>query len=75
MRRSPHDGIIVESHNPGKALQAGDGCAGQVARKTSPCLRDLEEGLFASQLMVCKLRDERLIKTVEAALGLDSAMG
>ena len=33
-----------------------------------------EKGLFASQLIVCKLRDEHTIKTVESAFGLDSAL-
>ena len=33
-----------------------------------------EKGLFASRVTVCKLRDERTIKTVESAFGLDSAM-
>ena len=33
-----------------------------------------EKGLFASQVTVCKLRDERTIKTVEAAFGLQSAI-
>ena len=33
-----------------------------------------EKGLFASQVTVCKLRDERTIKTVESAFGLDSAI-
>ncbi len=32
-----------------------------------------EKGLFASQLIVCKLRDEHTIKTVELAFGLGSA--
>ncbi len=32
-----------------------------------------EKGLFASQHIVCKLRDENTIKTVESAFGLDSA--
>lgn len=30
-----------------------------------------EKGLFASQVTVCRLRDERTIETVESALGLD----
>ncbi len=30
-----------------------------------------EKGLFASQLTVCKLRDERTIETVESAFGID----
>ena len=33
-----------------------------------------EKGLFASQVTVCKLRDEHTIKTVERAFGLDSAI-
>lgn len=32
-----------------------------------------EKGLFASQVTVCKLRDERTIETVEAAFGIDEA--
>ena len=32
-----------------------------------------EKGLFASQVTVCKLRDEHTITTVEAAFGLDTA--
>lgn len=32
-----------------------------------------EKGLFASQITVCRLRDEHTIKTVEAAFGLDPA--
>ena len=32
------------------------------------------EGLFASQVTVCKLRDEHTITTVESAFGLDSAI-
>ena len=44
------------------------------------CMRDLdravwEKGLFASQLTACKLRDERTIATVEAAFGIDGAVG
>ena len=31
------------------------------------------EGLFANQNIVCRLRDERTIETVESAFGLDSA--
>ena len=34
-----------------------------------------EKGLFASQLTVCKLRDEHTINTVESAFGLDSSTG
>ena len=30
-----------------------------------------EKGLFASQVTVCKLRDEHTITTVESAFGLD----
>ena len=33
-----------------------------------------EKGLFASQVTVCKLRDEHTIKTVERAFGLDPAI-
>ena len=33
-----------------------------------------EKGLFASQVTVCKLRDEHTITTVESAFGLDSAI-
>ena len=33
-----------------------------------------EKGLFASQVTVCKLRDEHTIITVESAFGLDSAI-
>ena len=33
-----------------------------------------EKGLFASQLIVCKLRDEHTIKTVESAFGLGAAL-
>ena len=33
-----------------------------------------EKGLFASQVTVCKLRDEHTIKTVERAFGLDTAI-
>lgn len=33
-----------------------------------------EKGLFASQHIICKLRDEHTIKTVESAFGLDSAI-
>ena len=33
-----------------------------------------EKGLFASQVTVCKLRDERTITTVESAFGLDPAI-
>ena len=33
-----------------------------------------EKGLFASQLTVCKLRDENTIKTAESAFGLDSTI-
>lgn len=32
-----------------------------------------EKGLFASQVTVCKLRDEHTITTVESAFGLDAA--
>lgn len=31
-----------------------------------------EKGLFSSQVIVCKLRDEHTIKTVEQALGLNT---
>ena len=33
-----------------------------------------EKGLFASQVTVCKLRDERTLETVESAFGLDTAI-
>ena len=33
-----------------------------------------DKGLFGSQVTVCKLRDEHVIKTVESAFGLDSAI-
>ena len=33
-----------------------------------------EKGLFASQVTVCKLRDEHTIKTVESAFGLDTGI-
>ena len=33
-----------------------------------------EKGLFASQVTVCKLRDEHTIKTVKSAFGLNSAI-
>ena len=33
-----------------------------------------EKGLFASQVIVCKLRDEHTITTVESAFGLDPAI-